>query len=784
MRSLRYLAMLAGVVLLVLSVVTGVQANKDRSAEALDSRLDLVAKQRVRGIENTLSLSRALVLQLAQSPSFERFYSARGDVSSKVTKQVRPLVEAQGGLAYLRELAPGAIGAASFLDSEGNDLARVQDGLVVEANDLAPAESAYPWLEEVSELKPGEVYHSQPYLSSGGAWVVSTAARVVDGAGRPAGIVQFELELDSFRSRAAPASLSWVILDGNTGRIVVDSDRPVPIGGGDLAVYSAQHPLASLLAAERENGVASFGDVRVGLERVGRSPENENKWIVAVASPAVVAGLGGAFGPMQIALVTAALLVMALGGLSLRAYQQYLRRVAVTDPLTGLANRALLRERLREAVIDGHENGQLSAIALIDLDRFKEVNDNLGHHQGDAVLREVGIRLQRAVRVGDTVARLGGDEFAVIMPGLESIGEADMRVQRVRSQLAAPLVLDDVPLEIGGSFGIAIAPLHGEDSEQLLRRADIAMYRAKREKLPFCVYDGTDDHVNPRRLAMVPALREAIDARDIEVHFQPKVHLATGAIQGVEALARWNHSQFGQVPPPEFVGLAEDTGLIRELTNYILGQSLAHCQSWRNAGIELPVAVNLSVRNLFDDQFVDIVRVGLERSHVPASLLEFEITESTIMTDTVKALDSIRRIRALGVGISLDDFGTGHSSLAHLQRLPIDQLKIDRSFVSNMASNEKDAFIVRSTVTLGRDLGLKVVAEGVEDDDTAKLLDQLGCDLAQGRLISDALPSDLLMEWLLQHAAAMRAEAQPAEASCAAAKELASAMNERHDEAA
>ena len=321
---------------------------------------------------------------------------------------------------------------------------------------------------------------------------------------------------------------------------------------------------------------------------------------------------------MQIALMSAALLMMALGGLSLCAYQKYLRRMAVTDPLTGLANRALLRERLRESIADGRERGLLSTVALIDLDRFKEVNDNLGHHQGDVVLREVGERLLQSARVGDTVARLGGDEFAVVMPELESMSDADLIVQRMRNQLAAaPLILDEVPLQIDASIGIAIAPVHGDDAEQLLRRADIAMYRAKREKLPFSVYDGTDEDLNPRRLAMVPALRAAITDGEIELNFQPKVLLSTGEIQGVEALARWNSRKFGRVPPAEFIELAEDTGLIRELTAHILDQSLEHARSWLDSGVELPVAVNLSMRNLFDEEFIQSVASRLENAGVP-----------------------------------------------------------------------------------------------------------------------------------------------------------------------
>ncbi|MGI9658141.1 MAG: putative bifunctional diguanylate cyclase/phosphodiesterase, partial [Gaiellaceae bacterium] len=638
--------------------------------------------------------------------------------------------------------------AASFADLDGRALAQSTSEGQMSQEQLASDLSTTPWFQGMEELPPGSVLHTVPYANEHGEWVVSTATWILDGSGAPAGAVQFEISLDSLRRDSTGSGLSWVIMDGRSGRILVDSDRPIPSDTPDLVDYAAAHPLAVPLAQQRENGVATLGDQRVGLERVRERAGNENDWIVAVASPAVIAGLGGAFGPMQIALMSAALLMMALGGLSLRAYQKYLRRMAVTDPLTGLANRALLRERLRESIADGRERGLLSTVALIDLDRFKEVNDNLGHHQGDAVLREVGERLLQAARVGDTVARLGGDEFALVMPGLESMSDADLVVQQVRDKLSAPLILDEVPLQIDASIGIAIAPVHGDDAEQLLRRADIAMYRSKREKLPFSVYDGTDEDLNPRRLAMVPALRAAITSGEIELNFQPKVQLSTGEIRGVEALARWNSRKFGRVPPTEFIDLAEDTGLIRELTSYVLDQALAHTRSWLNAGVELPVAVNLSMRNLFDDDFIQSVESRLDRAGVPASLVEFEITESTVMTDTAKALDAIGRLRAIGAGISLDDFGTGHSSLAHLQRLPVDQLKIDRSFVVNMAQNEKDAFIVRSTVTLGRDLGLKIVAEGVEDELTAGLLERLGCDLVQGRFISGPLPAEELMEWL------------------------------------
>ena len=588
MRSLRYLAILSGVILLMLSVITGIQANRARGTESLDARLDLVAKQRVRDVEHTFAMARTVMFQLASNASFSRFVDAAGSSAGKLNREIRPLLEVRSALSEVGQAFPGAFRASSFADLDGQELARSMREGQVPRSQLAPDVSRAPWFTGLRDLPPGTVLHTVPHANVVGEWVVSSATWVYDGSGEPAGVVSFELTLDSLRRESSSGGLSWVIMDGGSGRVLVDSDRPVPTNTPDLREYAAGHALAAPLAQQRENGVATLAGQRVGLERVRERAGNQNEWIVAVASPPVIAGLGGAFGPMQIALMSAALLMMALGGLSLRAYQKYLRRMAVTDPLTGLANRALLRERLRESIAEGRERGLLSTVALIDLDRFKEVNDNLGHHQGDAVLREVGERLLQAARVGDTVARLGGDEFALVMPNVESMSDADIVVQQIRNKLAAPLILDNVPLQIDSSIGIAIAPLHGADAEQLIRRADIAMYRAKREKLPFSVYDGTDDDVNPRRLAMVPALRAAIAEGEIELNFQPKVRLSTGEIRGVEVLARWNSSKFGRVSPEEFIELAEDTGLIRELTSDILDQSLVHTRTWLKRGCRAP----------------------------------------------------------------------------------------------------------------------------------------------------------------------------------------------------
>ncbi len=421
------------------------------------------------------------------------------------------------------------------------------------------------------------------------------------------------------------------------------------------------------------------------------------------------------------------------------------RRQALHDALTGLPNRTLLRQRA-DAALDGAAPGSV-ALMLIDLDRFKEINDTLGHAHGDVVLQAVAERLRGAVRGTDTVARLGGDEFAVLLPGVEGAQAAEELATRALAALVGGVEADGISLDVEASIGIAMAGDDGTDVEALLRNADIAMYSAKDRSLGVCVYGSELDDHSPERLGLLGDLRRAIDAGELVVHWQPKVSLPGGEVRGVEALLRWHHPQRGMIPPGVFIPAAERTPVIRPLTRYVLEAAVAQCARWRAAGRHLDVAVNVSARNLLDDRFVDDVLEVLARWEVPASSLELEVTESAIMADPARAQLILGRLAAVGVTLSIDDFGAGYTSLSHLKDLPVHQLKIDRSFVAQMTSDPRDALIVRSVVELGRNLGLTTIAEGVEDRDTFDRLADLGCDVAQGYLVCRPLPADRLEAW-------------------------------------
>jgi diguanylate cyclase (GGDEF)-like protein len=423
---------------------------------------------------------------------------------------------------------------------------------------------------------------------------------------------------------------------------------------------------------------------------------------------------------------------------------------ALHDPLTELPNRTLFGERIQYALYDAHEEGRDVAVLLMDLDRFKEINDTLGHHYGDLLLQELGARLQNALRETDTVARLGGDEFGVLLPSLPDRRVVNEVVERIRTAVEEPFILNNLPLAIETSIGVSIYPDHGEDVDTLMQRADVAMYQAKTKNSLFEIYDEQQDEYDPSRLTLVGELRRAIDERELAVFYQPKAILTNGDVEGVEALVRWIHPERGLLPPDEFIPLAEHTGLIGPLTLYVLDEALRQCREWRDAGMNISVAVNMAMRNLLDLNFPDRVTEILEKWRLAPTTLELEITENTIMADPFRAMSVLRRLHEMGIKLSIDDFGTGYSSLAYLKRLPVDAVKIDKSFVLGMSADGSDGAIVRSTIDLARNLGLRVVAEGVESSDIWAELRDLGCDVAQGYLISRPVPAEELTAWLGQ----------------------------------
>jgi diguanylate cyclase (GGDEF)-like protein len=424
-----------------------------------------------------------------------------------------------------------------------------------------------------------------------------------------------------------------------------------------------------------------------------------------------------------------------------------LRRKATTDDLTGLANRDRFTAVLEERIASAGITGESFAVMLIDLDRFKEINDTLGHHYGDLLLRDLGPRLAGSAGTGGIVARLGGDEFAVL-PG--SSAHDPRSPEEVAAGLLAsvrqPIVVDELTLDVGASIGIARFPADGEDVNDLLRRADVAMYSAKEDHSGYKVYESRLDRYSVKRLTVLGDFRRGLASDEFVLHFQPLVELERSRVLGAEALVRWEHPELGLLLPGDFVPIAEQSGLIGPLTRYVLERAVAECKNWHADGRDLGVAVNLSVRDLLDRDLPNQVASVLNAYHLPPGKLHLEITESMIMSDPDRALATVRRLRDLGVRISVDDFGTGYSSLANLKRLPVNELKIDRSFVSSLMRDKSDLIIVRSTINLGHDLGLGVIAEGVEDEMTLKRLSMLGCDLAQGYYLGRPRPAADLIE--------------------------------------
>jgi diguanylate cyclase (GGDEF)-like protein/PAS domain S-box-containing protein len=430
---------------------------------------------------------------------------------------------------------------------------------------------------------------------------------------------------------------------------------------------------------------------------------------------------------------------------------------ALHDALTGLANRTLFRDRIDQALRVRRRTQTRAAVLVMDLDGFKEINDSLGHAAGDELLVELGRRLTATLRDSDTVARLGGDEFGVLLP--EAIVPEDVlaAVARMRGAIESPVTVQGLPLSLEASIGIALCPDDGNDVETLVRCADGAMYHAKREKLGWAFYDSNCIPQGTSRLTMVGELRRALDEHELVLHYQPKACLADGEVRSVEALLRWQHPARGLVPPDEFIPVAEQTGLIKPLTLYVIDEALQQARAWQESGVRLAAAVNLSARSLIDPDFPAQVAGLLERWNVDPNLLELEITESAMLTDPARTKEILQQLDAMRIRISIDDFGTGYSSLAYLKRLPVSEIKIDRSFVMNMDHDEDDATIVRSTIDLGRNLGLDVVAEGVETAETWDLLASLHCTAAQGYYLSRPIPGADLLAW-------MSAAAHPARA--------------------
>jgi diguanylate cyclase (GGDEF)-like protein len=418
---------------------------------------------------------------------------------------------------------------------------------------------------------------------------------------------------------------------------------------------------------------------------------------------------------------------------------------ATHDILTGLPNRILVFDRMLQAHSTAKRGDKLFAVLVMDLDHFKEINDTLGHYNGDKLLKDVATRLKNSVRDIDTVGRLGGDEFAVLLPTINAPEDAEEVAKKLLAALEPQFQIHGINLDVTASIGIAVYPQHGDDVDMLMQRADVAMYSTKNTRTGYGQYCPSIDANSKRRLSLSGELRKSIEEGGLMLHYQPKVSLRTGQLSGAEGLVRWKHPEHGVMYPDEFIPLAERTGLIRPLTLWVIEQGLKDCAHWNAEGLNAGVSLNISARELIDPMIPDSFEIFQKTHHVDPSLIVLEITESAIMADPQRALDVLNRLNEMGMKISVDDFGTGYSSLAYLKKLPVSEIKIDKSFVMDMLEDENDAVIVRATIDLAHNLGMSVVAEGVQDRATRDQLERLGCDVIQGQYTGMPMERDELI---------------------------------------
>jgi diguanylate cyclase len=424
-------------------------------------------------------------------------------------------------------------------------------------------------------------------------------------------------------------------------------------------------------------------------------------------------------------------------------------RGVIRDPLTGLPNRVLFKDHLEYAIKTASRNNAKLSVFVLDLDRFKEINNTLGHFSGDLLLRGVAIRLLEVLRKSDTLARFGGDEYAVLLPAVNGIDDLDIISNKIQQAFDPAFVLEGIHLDVQASTGAVLYPDHGRDADTLLKKADVAMYFAKNNNKRFFIYDPEMDTYNAYRLTLMGELKSAIDYDDLTLYYQPKMDIKHNRVIGTEALVRWTHREHGIILPDEFISVAERTGLINPLFEWVANRALQQTALWQKSGLDVTVSINLSPKNLLDPNLPDIIADLPEFYEVPPEKIIFEITETAIMSDPNLALAVVSRISGMGFKLSIDDFGTGYSSFAYLAKLPVSEIKIDKSFVMNMLKNETNYIIVYTAIEMAHNLGLKVVAEGVESEEILKELHLMGCDLAQGHFINKPVPSSEFDSWMI-----------------------------------
>ena len=726
-RRLRIVTLFLGVGLLITSF--GLLIRDGRNEQVVRMSQDLLAEAGTESarLNEYFQRSAALVSQLAQNPSFRDFFE---NPSAAV------IADAQRALAFIETIYPDSLSEACFIDASGAELPRAVRGEIASSHHLSPDETAAPFFKPTMAMQFGEVYQSAPYRSEDtNDWVIAASTLVPFDDGVRRALVHFEIHLDSLRSKEASYETEGRtrIID-TSGLVVVDSrfeqQDASELGQVDQRQFEAvmqrfaatEGPRSQVLEIDSE--LVAFRDLQTGTT-------TPNQWYVAVSAPPP----GGWFSALSLSsmfVLGGAAIVFGFAISLMFAHERKLRVMATTDALTGLPNRALFVVRATQAISLAKRDNQSAAVLLLDLDRFKEVNDTLGHHRGDQLLCEVATRLNGVVRESDTIARLGGDEFALFLSRVDGLAGAVRAAERIAHALSNDSLIDDIPIQTSASVGIAMFPDHGTTVGDLLQHADVAMYKAKRAGGDFSVYSVDDDPHSTQRLSLSADLRSGIARGELRVHYQPKYDLQTMGIIGVEALVRWEHPRLGLLQPGDFLRSAEAAGLLRVLTNSVMTTAFRQLAAWAAQGWHLTMAVNVAPQTIADAAFLDDLRSAIETSGADPQLIVIEITENSLFAEFVASNRALTAVRGLGCSISIDDFGTGYSSLSYLRELPIDEVKIDRSFVMSLQDETADQAIVQSTIELAHSLGYRVVAEGIETVEALNLLNTMGCESGQG----------------------------------------------------
>jgi diguanylate cyclase (GGDEF)-like protein len=746
--GIRFVATFIGSFLIFLSLLV-IGTRRNAVDKRIERKLASASADEAQTISGEFVAARSTALLLSRNSAFSDYAEAdfvsrnRSLTPSEKEAVAKNRKHSEDALSYLESLYVGRIGEACLINDRGVELARSVNGKIAPTDELSETESETNFFRPTFSRRVGETYHSAPYHSPDtNSWVIAHSSMLPFTRNARA-FVHFELTLqtlaDRLHAKALSEQIDLQILDRQTGDVVIDDNGNVypflDLKSG-LRTVKPQPEYQWLLQDKDEVGGTTKGKTRYFVASPSADPNNENDWIIVASAPIETSPFRSLSGtPMWLAM--AGIAALLVGAFASRLYIRYLLRAANSDPLTGLANRRKMTDTLAAL----RESNDLYGAVIIDLDRFKEVNDVYGHEVGDELLVAVGKRLFEQLPSSDLVCRLGGDEFAVLLQTRKTAEELLEQVRSIHSQLLAPYCVGSLRLDLEASVGLAIGSTMELSGAELLHRADQAMFTAKQLRLGVEVFRLGHESAGQRQLVLLGELRSAIELHELVVFFQPKMSFADGEIHSMEALVRWQHPTKGLLQPSAFIEFAEQTSLIRPLTLEVIELTLQQIRKWLDKGDEIKVSVNISTRSLLDDQLIPELLDLLERYECPASMLQFEITESTIMHDPEQALNMVGKIQQLGIEISIDDFGTGYSSLAYLTNLCAQELKIDRAFVSRMTRDPASASIVSSIIALGHTLGMRVVAEGVEDHETARALRVAGCDIGQGFLWSKPVPA-------------------------------------------